>query len=411
MRIGFLGNTNNYPFMVARALRRRGHEVLFLVDSDDPLHRPEYRYDDIPYPYPDWIVDVSAQMIGKGVQSSARQRLDFAASLILTTYPTARHRRIVRLLRTCDAVVLNAYGIAFQQEVGLPAFVMLVGYDLESLADYRAIDAQFASWRPLHRVPWRLLVRHLVARIVPRQRAGILGAEGFSFFAAGLVPPGDALLAEIGIDPRRREFIMMTEPDRIPMTAPPNGDPLRVFCGTRFNWKSRSGGMNNLDYKGSDIMIRGLAQYVRETGSPLNVRFVAKGADVEASKQLAEEVGLSPHITWLAQMSQMGIAQEIEAADVVVEHLGSTFIGMMGLDSMAAGRPVIAEARPEIFEPLFGEASPICQANTPEGVAAQMRRLADPAERAHVGTRSRAYVEKFFSTDRAAELILRHLER
>lgn len=49
MKIGFIGNANNYPFMIARAMRKMGHEVLFIVDRDksEPLNRPENRYDDI----------------------------------------------------------------------------------------------------------------------------------------------------------------------------------------------------------------------------------------------------------------------------------------------------------------------------------------------------------------------------
>ena len=36
LRIGFSGNQNNSPFMLARALRTAGHDVRFLVDRPEP---------------------------------------------------------------------------------------------------------------------------------------------------------------------------------------------------------------------------------------------------------------------------------------------------------------------------------------------------------------------------------------
>jgi glycosyltransferase involved in cell wall biosynthesis len=74
---------------------------------------------------------------------------------------------------------------------------------------------------------------------------------------------------------------------------------------------------------------------------------------------------------------------------------------------MATGRPVIGNARPEMFEDLFGEPSPICQAQTPEEVCAQLKRLVyDPVERERIGVAGRKYVEKYFNPKRSAEKII-----
>ena len=43
MKIGFLGNANNYPFMLARALKRAGHDVRFVVDRKNLLDRPDIK--------------------------------------------------------------------------------------------------------------------------------------------------------------------------------------------------------------------------------------------------------------------------------------------------------------------------------------------------------------------------------
>jgi len=41
--IGFLGNANNYPFMLAKAVRALGHEVVFIIGSEMALNSPESR--------------------------------------------------------------------------------------------------------------------------------------------------------------------------------------------------------------------------------------------------------------------------------------------------------------------------------------------------------------------------------
>ena len=111
MRIGFYGNSNNYPFMLARALRAKGHEVIFAVSRGTPLDRPENRYREVTYPYPDWIHDFSP--------------------LWKTLFPTPWRRKCVELLRQCDAVILNHFGPSLLPEIDRPAIIVLTGSDLD----------------------------------------------------------------------------------------------------------------------------------------------------------------------------------------------------------------------------------------------------------------------------------------
>ena len=121
MRIGFIGNTNNYPFMLARAMRKLGHDVDFVVSSSDPLERPEYRYADISYPYPAWIHDLSPIRI---------------RDILLFGSPA--RRRILKVLRHCDAIVANSFGPALLPELPIPSIALLTGSDLYAHANLDA---------------------------------------------------------------------------------------------------------------------------------------------------------------------------------------------------------------------------------------------------------------------------------
>src|SRR4029079_12333394 len=121
MRIGFIGNTNNYPFMLARAMRKLGHEVQFIVSSSDPLERPEYRYADISYPYPAWIHDLSPIRLRD-----------------IAVFGSSARRRILKVLRGCDAIVANSFGPALLSDLKLPSIALLTGSDLYAHASLDA---------------------------------------------------------------------------------------------------------------------------------------------------------------------------------------------------------------------------------------------------------------------------------
>lgn len=388
MKIGFFGNTNNYPFMLARGMRMMGHDVLFLVDRSEPLHRPECRYKNISLPYPDWIKQVDELK---------------AKDYVLSTRGT---KRVIELLKSCDAVVLNWWGPCLLPLIGRPGIALLTGADLQYCANWETIQrmALEKTWKPL------FIRQYLYKKLIPAQRAGIKSAVAVSYFTKGLIPDGDQLLEEIGVQDRQRMFFQMTDVDLIEPQPLPHNQPLRVFCATRFTWKKPSLGCSELDYKGSDIMIRGLARFCQTTGTRLNIRFVKKGLHVAESMRLVEEEGLANQVTWLDEMTQKELYKEIEEADIIFEHFGKGVIGMAGLDAMAMGRPVIGNGRPDIFDEEFGVPTAVCQATTVEEIVKQLERLvADPAERERAAQRARDYVCKFFSPERAAKICLERL--
>jgi glycosyltransferase involved in cell wall biosynthesis len=391
MKIGFLGNTNNYPFMLARAFRRMGHDVTFIVHRRERLHRPEFRYPDVSHPYPAWVHEIPfadpSQLIGRAHLT----------------------REVIRLLRRCDLVVLNELGVGLGPQIGRPYLALLTGSDLTYYCDPRSGDLALAAMttrNPLKRLRGRWIWRHLLRA----QRQGVREATLVWHFARGLVPEGDAILDELGVSDDRRVFCLMAETAEMPAAPPPHNTPLRLFSATRMTWRRPTGGVHSpLDFKGSDVMVRGLAVWAQATGGRLDVHLVRKGKDVAETVALAESLGLGPWITWHDEMTQSDVSHQYVLSDVILEQFGPGIVGMAGLDAMAVGRPVVANGRPELFEPLLGEPSPICQATTPEEIAGQLDRLGSPDVRTEVGRRSREWVIRHFSPERAAEIVLSRL--
>jgi hypothetical protein len=395
MKVGFFGNTNNYPFMIAQALRALGHDVLFVVTSHELLNRPESRYPNFQKGYPDWIVDAA----------------EVTEWDLITLSPALA--RILGVLSTCDILVLNDIGPSLWPLIRRPAIVLLTGSDLEHYANFATVQVRSANWDPAYKASADGQTNlSLLREFIQRQREGIKEAVAVRYMPRGLVPAGDAMLDEIGVPNEKRVFLPSAELELVKPTPAPHNDPVRLFCATRLTWKLPiEPGRSLLDYKGSDIMIRGLGLFYRQTGVRLDIQFVRKGLHVAEAEQLVVEEGLTDQVTWSDEMPLSEVWAEFARCDVVIEQLAQSAIGGAGLDAMAAGRPVIGNARREMFERYFGQSSPICQAQTAEEVCAQLERLVfNPEKREKLGVLGRRFVEEHCSPKRAAQTCLELLQ-
>lgn len=394
MRIVLFGNTNNYPLRLARALRDLGHDAQLLVDRKEPLHRPESLIATGRQAYPDWIHDVSDLT-----------EEDYVG-------PSPRIGRVIQLLDGADALILNGLGPSLLAFVQRPTIAFLTGSDLDYYANYQTVANRKHGWdKEFRRSAAALLDCRLWVDFIRRQREGILRSTAVSYFHRGLAPAGDALLDEIGVDDSRRFFIYMCDTFGNVTHQPAGRRPPRIFCGSRLTWKKpiHPGG-SPLDYKGSDIMIRGLAKFVEKTGKKLDIHLFEKGLHVAESKALVHELGLDAHVTWLPEVPLQQFLRAMAEADICFESLGDSCIGMVGLDAMAMGKPVIANARPEVWRRHLDEEWPVCHAVTPEDVCGQLERLlADEQYRRDVGERARRFVTKYFSPQVSARMCLEKL--
>lgn len=396
MKIGFYGNANNYPFMLARTLRQQGHDVRFFVVSREKLNRPEHRYSDIGLPYPPWLIDVSHY---------------FRWHCLL---PGSARRRVVNELNSCDAVILNEEGPALAGELRVPYAVLLTGSDMETFANPEHVISlksqliEHPVWlkRALsYLIPGQFIIR----RLINPQRRGVQGARIVAFLPQGLAPGVDRMLVEIGVVAPQRQEMLFVDVELAHYVPPPGHTPLKIFCATRLTWIPGPGlGLTSLDLKGSDIMVRGLAEFWRRTGQRLDIHLVRKGRNVSETEALVRELGLSDQVTWHAEMSQQAVLTMFRDADIAIDQLAQSAVGMAGLDAMATGRPLIANGRPDLLSRIASEPAPILQATTPTEVATHLASLAQSRElREDLGRRSQAYVKNYFSTEYATKVFLK----
>lgn len=407
MKIGFLGNTNNYPFRLAWALRKLGHDVLFFVDRprSEPRHRPESHYQEMPYPYPNWIREIQP-----------------VNPLQIVLYPWTL-KSVFRALDTCDGVVLNGLALSLGQAVRRPLIGLLTGSDLDVFANPRSVVSLASApygleWLAKYRLLDRLMFigkQKIFADVIRLQRAGIAKCCLLDYAIPGLLPEGDALLEEMGINGRRRTTFMLTDIDHLPAPRARQDGAIRIFCATRLQWKRPAVGSNlsPLDMKGTDTMLEGLRLFVQRSSRPVQIRLIAVGADVEAARQVVQELGLEPYVCWLPQLTQSDFHAEMVQADVILENFGpDCCMGMAGRDAIAMGVPVVASGKSELFARVLGEPLPIYEAQKPDEICARLNEIAtDPSGVAQYASRARSFAARWFSPRRAAEQCVAAFEK
>jgi glycosyltransferase involved in cell wall biosynthesis len=231
--------------------------------------------------------------------------------------------------------------------------------------------------------------------------------------AAGIIACSNAVAAEQHrLSPRRRTIVVH-----------PGVEPLAtVSAEERRAGRARLGVPSGatvlgilgrlLPWKGQDRFLEALALL---RGDGLHVHGLVIGGDAhglapeygELLKRRTRELGLEPHVTFTGQV-QSG-ADQLQLLDVVVSASAREPFGIVLVEAMAAGVPVVAvdAAGPrEIVE--HGTTGLLARTGEPSELSAALAPLVlDPALRSQLGARGRARYEERFTAERMA----RDLER
>jgi glycosyltransferase involved in cell wall biosynthesis len=294
---------------------------------------------------------------------------------------------------------------------GHPAVALMTGSDVSYYGDARTVDVRWQGASPEFRsTPGARLEIRRWNEFIARQRAGIQSAKVVSAPLPGLVPAIDDLLRGIGVPDARRDFFYLADVANAAPRATARNQRLRVVNGARLNWKKPlPAGFSSQDHKGTDTLLSGFAEFMAAGGDAELVLF-RKGLHVAETEALARALGIASRIIWRDEMSLRDFYAELARADIVCDQLGESFPGLVALDAMALGIPVIANFQPEIMGRYFPEPVAARQARTRSEVANHLATLAESeSARAAAGEAGRQFARTHLSPKANAVKCLRHL--
>ena len=303
-----------------------------------------------------------------------------------------------------DGLVLNDLGPSLHEFFALPAVAFLTGSDATYYAEPSTTAVRHAGWDP--RFAQTIAGRRSIERwdaFIARQRAGIAAAKKVAAPFRGLVPQIDRVLSGLGVDDARRDYFYLADTGN-PPTRPDKSNPrLRIVNGARLNWKRPlPAGFSSQDHKGTDVLIEGFAAFIA-SGADAELVCFRKGLHVAETEQLAESLGVLSRIEWRNDMPLTEFYALLTQADIVCDQFGDSFPGMVAMDAMAMGLPVVANFQPEVMGPHFADPIAAFHARTPQEVAAHFTTLAQsPRVRIDAGRAARHFARTHLSPIAAA---------
>jgi len=177
------------------------------------------------------------------------------------------------------------------------------------------------------------------------------------------------------------------------------GCDLIFFHPSRQAWTDRS----QADCKGNDKVFRAFARF-REKNNHARLVCVNKGWDLNMSKKLVKELGITDSVTWLDPMNKTEMCSWYNAADVVLDQFVVGVLALVALEPLACGTPSITYVAPTPEGMFYPKLPPVVNAHDEDEIYAGMCTLAgNPALRDGLGEQGRQWVERYCSPETAAE--------
>ena len=159
------------------------------------------------------------------------------------------------------------------------------------------------------------------------------------------------------------------------------GAPRFFFSATRHEWVGEK--PNPSDAKGNDIILKAFEAYRRLSGdSESALVLVEKGSDVEASKNLAAELGVNHSVIWLQEMSRGRVFSYYQGAALCLGQFGVPFTPAGVVEPLSLANINISYIRnPAPTVPTYEEPPPIFDSNDPAEIAAFMNEILSGPEK------------------------------
>lgn len=208
---------------------------------------------------------------------------------------------------------------------------------------------------------------------------------------------------------RRRALSLGCDPERlsvVPSGVDPDAFPYRERFGPSGPVLKLLGVGRIVDKKGFPFSVRAVARLVRE-GVPAHLRIVGEGAARPRLEREIAELGMGDHVTLVGAVSNREVAQELDAADVVLSTNVTAANGDQDAtvntakEAVCAGAPVVAFLHggiPELIED--GVTGLLAPEGDVEAVVAAIKRLiAEPSLFSTLPRRGRERVIERYSIE------------
>jgi glycosyltransferase involved in cell wall biosynthesis len=265
----------------------------------------------------------------------------------------------------------------------------------------------------------RSAYEHGTLRAIPFEDTarGRICALAFAEARAVFITNSDVLPSaeRLGLDPQRIVLLPhAVDSDRLrrfaeehaARLAPARGAEVVFYSPSRQDWRAPDPSLS----KGNDRLLRAAAQ-LRDRYA-FRLVLTAWGRDVQASRDLVAELGLSDRVEWTPLLRKDVLWLRYLASHAVVDQFLLPAIGGVTFEAMALGRRVLTALDEDVTARFFGAAPPVLAAADVDEIAAALEAvLTDPDDEAGRGEAAREWFARFHSAGRIVDLQARAYRR
>ncbi len=365
MRIACMGNTNHNMFSLVRHLRERGLNAELLVfNTEIENFHPANDTFDLEYEKYTRILDWGDQ----------------------TNFINIKPTEILEELEPYDFLI--GCGPA-------PAYLHKAGRVLDVFSPYGSDLYEMTAYK-YQRVA-RNIYKNFLGQIdqyqmINAQRSGIKTAhyilnnnEKWSPYYPKLGFKGEHLkfpIPQIYMPPRDPDSttsMPVSPPALAPLRQILEGYEVSIFHGSRHVW---SGFSDQYAHKGNERLVRGFAQYLNSSSATHACLIMCEyGPDVQKTKHLVNELGVSEHVIWLRKLRRKDILMCLELVDLVACEFEISWLGGGTLyEALAMGKPIMQYRDDQLYEADYEELPQILNCREPDEISESLQKFANNAE-------------------------------
>jgi len=381
-RIALVGNLANVAYRTCKLLRRKGVQADVYVQESELRYapsNPENEDPDILRNPPDWLKIVPEPSLPLGIWT--HKPLTLAARGMRKIRRTMQKRLLIRALRRYDLLESFCLQPPFIQAIGRPYISFATGSDLRELA----IENTPAGSRA------RSIFQHAELVFFAPDPGHLDAVRQLKL--KNSYPYRQVIDTEFFAPKKKTETLSRT-------------DELTIFHPTNLDWTQSNSRWN----KRNDILFRGFSKLVK-SGHRARLTYLERGPDVIPTRRLVTELGIENHVETQAGDLTRGQLQRLYTSfDVVADQFGGTNFGLIGLEAMSCGRPVLAEVNLETMNLCYDEAPPVLNCKNENDICEALKSSADETYRERIGDEARQWIMKYHDWQKVVNKLIWHFE-
>lgn len=378
-RIALVGNLANVAYQTCKFLRRKGVQADVFVTTSELRTgaSPESHDLGVLESPPEWLKIVKEPLPAEGV---------WDRPIIRRFYNAARWRlhryQLLRVLHQYDLIESFCCTPFWVRRIGRPYISFATGSDLRELAmeDSRRGRIARAIFQNAQIVFFGPDPGHLNCVCQLRLKSSY--------------PYRQIIDTEFYTPNRARR----QDPDR---------NELLIFHPTHLDWTYQG---TDRWIKGNDKLFKAFARLVKE-GHKARLTYLERGQDIEPTRKLVADLEIGQYVeAHPASMTKPQLCRYYNLADVVADQFSAGGFGLIGLEAMSCGRPVLVDADVETMNLCYEEFPPVLNCRTEDEIYQQLKLALNLEYREEIGQRARQWIMKYHHWEKVIDKLIWHYE-